>query len=76
MKVSFKINGEAITQNVETIYINEGAKRIVLHYNKDENVAKLLQLSFQYNLDFYKYADDEHIGVTVPLESIFRLEYN
>lgn len=75
MKVGFKINGVAITQNVETIYINDGMKRVVLHFSKDANLNKLLALSFTYKLEFYKYADDGHVGITIPLESIFNIEY-
>lgn len=75
MKVSFKIDGDALTQNVETIYINEGMKRVVLHFQKDANLTKLLMFSFTYKLEFYKYANDEHVGITIPLESIFNIEY-
>lgn len=76
MKVSFKIGGEAITQNVETIYINDGMKRVVLHFSKDANLTKLLTFSFTYKLEFYKYADDGHVGITIPLDSIYSLEYD
>lgn len=76
MIVSFKINGDAITQRVETIYINDICKRVVLHYSKEDDIMKLLQFSFKYNLELYKYADDGHVGITIPAESIFRLEYN
>ena len=50
-------------------------KRVVLHFSRDANLAKLLTFSFTYKLEFYKYADDGHAGITIPLESIFNIEY-
>ena len=75
MLVSFKINSDVISQRVETIYINDSMNRVVLHYETNANVAVLMQLSFKYKLPFYKYANDGHIGITIPLESIFNIEY-
>lgn len=75
MKVSFKIQEIARTQTVETIYINAGMERVVLHYSNNENAAKLLEFSFVNKLEFYRDADDEHICITIPLNSIFKIEY-
>lgn len=75
MKVSFKIKEDVICKEVEYIYINETSNRVVLHFASDTDVAILLHLSYKYKLEFYRYADDNHIGITIPMESIFKLQY-
>lgn len=76
MRISFKAdNGDVLHELVENIYINKCTNSVVLHYEDGVDVARLMSISLKYKLSFYRYADDEHIGITVPMDSVFSIGY-
>ncbi len=61
---------------VDSIYQNNAENEVVLHFSKDVPFSTLLELSYQYKLELYKYADDKHVGLTVSMDDIFHVQYN
>lgn len=75
-RVSIKtIKGDVLQEVASSVYLNNVKKTLTLHYNVDEPIGRLLTLSINNGLELYRYADDKHIGITIPFEQIFRIEY-
>ena len=71
---SFKINNESYTFQVESIYV--GDSHCNLHFDKNYNKIELYKFSLLNKLELYKYPDDGHIGIKIPLDSIYWLKYD
>lgn len=75
-RVSIKtINGDVLHEVVETVYLNNSRKTLTLHYDAAEPIGRLFELSINNGFELYRYADDKHIGIAVPLEQIFNIEH-
>lgn len=61
---------------VDSVYQSKNENKVVLHFAKDVPFAELLELSYQYKLELYRYADDNHVGLTVSMDNIFHVQYN
>lgn len=73
---SFKTaNGAVLCEEVERVYLNNSKKTLALHYDVNEPVDRLLTLSINNGLELYRYADDKHIGITIPINNIFAIDY-
>lgn len=75
-RVSIKMaNGDVLQEVVQTVYLNKSRRTLTLHYDAAEPICRIFELSINNKLELYKYTHDGHIGVTVPLEQIFCIEY-
>lgn len=76
IRVSFKAsNGDVLHEEVEQVYLNNCKKTLTLHYDVNEPADRLFALSINNGLELYRYADDKHIGITIPTSSIFAIDY-
>lgn len=76
IRVSFKnANGAVLCEEVEQVYLNNGKKTLTLHYDVNEPTDRLFTLSINNRLELYRYADDKHIGITIPMDNIFAIDY-
>jgi hypothetical protein len=76
IRVSFKTaKGTPLWEEVEQVYLNNSKKTLTLHYNVKEPADRLLTLSINNGLELYRYADDNHIGITIPTSNIFAINY-
>lgn len=76
IRVSFKTaNGIILSEEVERVYLNNSKKTLTLHYDVSEPVDRLFTLSVTNGLELYRYADDKHIGITIPTNNIFAIDY-
>ena len=76
IRVSFKnANGAVLCEEVERVYLNNSKKTLTLHYNVNDPADRLFTLSINNGLELYRYADDKHIGITIPMSNIFAIDY-
>ena len=76
IRVSFKTaNGAVLCEEVERVYLNNSRKTLAFHYDVNESVDRLFTLSINNGLELYRYADDKHIGITIPINNIFAIDY-
>lgn len=76
IRVTFKAtNGTILTEEVQRVYINNIKKKLTLHFDVNEPVDRLVTLSINNGLELFRYADDKHIGITVPINDIFAIDY-
>ena len=75
-RVRFKnIDGDVLLETVNCVYLNNIRGTLTLYYDVNEPIGRLFALSINNGLELYRYADDKHIGIAVPLEQIFCIEY-
>lgn len=67
--------GQVECFTVDNIFTDTVDNRVVLHFSKDENFRKLLNLSLKYGWEMYKYAEDNHVGIYVNECEIFWVKY-
>ena len=60
---------------VNSVYLNKTENKAVLHFPKDVPFGDLMELSYQYRLELYRYAEDNHVGLTVSMDDIFHIQY-
>lgn len=72
--VGFKANKEPFIFHVDSIFVGCN-NRGVLHFPIGYNKSELYKFSLGYSLELYKY-EDGHIGLTIPLDSIYSLKYD
>lgn len=76
IRVSFKTaNEDVLHEEVEQVYLSDSKKTLTLHYDVNEPTERLFTLSINHGLELYRYADDKHIGITIPMDSIFAIDY-
>lgn len=76
IKVSFKTaNNAVLCEEVEQVYLSNSEKTLTLHYDVNEPADRLFTLSINNRLELYRYTDDKHIGITIPMDSIFAIDY-
>lgn len=76
IRVSFKTaNGAVLCEEVERVYLNNIRKTLALHYDVNEPADRLFALSINNGLELYRYAGDKHIGITIPTNNIFAIDY-
>ena len=79
ISVSIKIKGETLQTEclqVESIFTEcITPNKVVLHFSANEPFKKLLNLSLKYGWTLYKYAEDNHVGLTVNEDEIFWVQY-
>ena len=76
IRVSFKAsNGDVLYEEVEQVYLNKSKKTLTLHYDVNEPADRLFALSINNSLELSRYADNKHIGITIPTSNIFAIDY-
>ena len=80
IQVSIKIKNseqhEVVCLSVEDIFTESVTpNKVVLHFSSLEPFKKLLNLSLKYKWELYKYAEDNHVGLTVNEDEIFMVQY-
>ena len=80
IQVSIKIKNneqhEVVCLSVERIFTEcITPNKVVLHFSANEPFKKLLNLSLKYGWELYRYAEDNHVGLTVNEDEIFWVQY-
>ncbi len=80
IQVSIKIKGNEPCQTecfaVESIFTEcLTPNKVVLHFAATEPFKRLLNISLKYGWELYRYAEDNHVGLTVNEDEIFWVKY-
>ena len=80
IQVSIKIKGDEPCKtecfSVESIFTETlQPNKVVLHFAATEPFKRLLNISLKYGWELYRYAEDNHVGLTVNEDEIFWVKY-
>ena len=74
LKLSDNVNDIKVL-TVDSVYLYKTENKVVLHFSKDVPFGDLMELSYKYRLELYRYAEDNHVGLTVSMDSVFHVQY-